>query len=308
MRATLETGTNLDRRFIISLPMAPLEREIEARKRSLSVRSAGGEGQHNLLNLRDQIILGVKHTSFLEALSQYGLSSIDTPRFSAAVEEDGSLAFSVDFAVQPEIDTESYSDIRITRPVAEVSDQDIDVAIGEQYGSERTGDAELRLKIRGKLEYQLTEAIRQAIRPQIIEALLARHSFTPPEVMVNREFDNRMAQWRQRQAGKPMLKIPAEEQVRFNSSRAVSLAIIFRKIIQSANISDYVQRTRREIEHIASVQPNPEEVINRYYINAELLYQTEEKVKIDMAIEWVVNQATVVDTPSSFSQLVNRVN
>lgn len=226
------------------------------------------------------------------------------PVFSAAAEENGMLVFSVDFAVLPGIDTGSYGDIRITRPAGKVSERDIDHAIHAQQGNIDNDDIKLRTAIRERLEYRFARAVRQAIRPQLMEALLTRHSFTPPEAMVAREFEKRMAGWRQRKAANPMLKIPEEERVRANSRRAVCLGMIFTAIIQSAKILRDDERIRQEIEYIASRENNPDEVIDRYHHDEAMLAQVEEAVRIDKAIDWVVSKADVVDVPTSFAQIV----
>ena len=93
MKALLESTDNLGKRFTITMPSGPVERELAARAISLKSRSARPAQESDLDTLRHQIVLGVKHSSFLEALNQYKLSSIGTPGFSDAVEDNGTLVF-----------------------------------------------------------------------------------------------------------------------------------------------------------------------------------------------------------------------
>jgi trigger factor len=133
MSATVETLDGLNRRITLNLNQAEIEAEVSKRLAQVSrtVRMDGfrpGKAPKSLVaarysgEIRNEVFGDALQQQFSAAVQANNLSVAGYPRFAPA--EDGT--FSATFEVFPEIKLGDLSQIKVTRPVVEVSDADVD--------------------------------------------------------------------------------------------------------------------------------------------------------------------------------------
>ena len=299
MDTRLETVTDLERRLDISIPAAPLERELDARLRARNLRTGQQTGQPTGDAIRERMINGVMHAMFLEAVSQHNLASIGTPRFSNPDLRDDALYYGVDFAISPDLDMTSFTDIVISKPEPVYSDSDVDDFIGWLQRNSHPGKDLQRSEVILQLDKKLARAVRNVIRPQLLQGLQNKYPFTPPPVMVETELGMRMQKWQARKTANPTTQIPPVEKVRHNSSLAVRMEIILLCLVKTAGIGSDDDEIREEVEHAGQQQT---------IMNDELLLaQADWAVKANKAIDWVADQATVSSDKSGCRQLLPEI-
>lgn len=139
MQVSVETTSGLERRLTITISSQTIDGEINKRLQDMSrrVRLDGfrpGKVPMKVVKRRygqsaRQEVLGEQmQQAFVEAITQEKLNPAGAPRVEPKTDEDGKdFEFVAIIEVYPEITlTESFDSIEIARPVAEVTDADID--------------------------------------------------------------------------------------------------------------------------------------------------------------------------------------
>jgi trigger factor len=133
MTATLETLDGLSRRLTLNLNPAEIEAEVSKRlaKIARNVRMDGfrpGKAPLKLVaarysgEIRGEVLGDALQQRFTQAVQENKLNVAGYPQFAPAAEG----AFTATFDVFPEITVGDLSGIKVTRPVVEVSDTDVD--------------------------------------------------------------------------------------------------------------------------------------------------------------------------------------
>jgi trigger factor len=138
MSVTVETISVLERRMTISVPMKPLEQEVNQRISRLArtAKMAGfrpGKVPMNLIHqqhgsqVRDEVFSSAVERSFMEAVEEKklrvaGFPNIEHKPFAEAAEQ---FEYIATFEVFPEVAIGNLSKIKIERPVLEVSEADV---------------------------------------------------------------------------------------------------------------------------------------------------------------------------------------
>src|SRR5687768_9767799 len=139
MQANLESLGTLQRRLSVAVPMAEIEREVDARLKRLTrtVKMHGFRpgkvplkvvAQQYGPQVRQEVLGDALQKSFGEAVRQQNLKVAGYPRFDAKAPSEGAADFeySATFEVYPEVELGDISGITITRPQLEVSAAEVE--------------------------------------------------------------------------------------------------------------------------------------------------------------------------------------
>ena len=138
MAATVETISNLERRITITVPMQPLEEEINQRINRLA-RTAKMAGfrpgkvplkivqQQYGAQVRDEVLSNAVERSFGDAVEENKLRVAGFPEIEHKpfVEADGQFEYVATFEIFPEIALGDLGKAKIERPVTEVTEADV---------------------------------------------------------------------------------------------------------------------------------------------------------------------------------------
>lgn len=167
MHTQVETLEGLQRRITLQLNMADVDMEVDKRLRQLvkTVRMAGfrpGKAPLKIVaqryggEIRGEVMSEALHRGFAEAARANNLNVAGYPRFDRGDDGEGAAAFTATFEVFPEIVLGDVSQIKVTRPVVEVSDADVDrtlEALRKQRLHYHAADREARLSDRVHVDY-----------------------------------------------------------------------------------------------------------------------------------------------------------
>ncbi len=154
MQVSLETTSGLERRLTVGVPAQKVDSVVDEKLREAqkTVRLNGFRpGKVPLREVkrrfgsavRNEVLADVMRESFLEAVEQENIQPAGLPGFEAVTNESGKdLEFVATFEVFPEVELASFSDIEVEKPVAEVTDADIEQMI-ETLREQRAGHEEV---------------------------------------------------------------------------------------------------------------------------------------------------------------------
>lgn len=141
MQVSVETTSALERQMTITVPAARIEEDVNSRLKQTAssaridgfrpgkvpfkvIKSRYGKG------VRAEVLGEVIQKSFYEAVTQEKLKPAGGPTVEPKVDEEGKdFEFTATFEVYPEIEAADFSAVEIAKPVAEVTDQDVEETI-----------------------------------------------------------------------------------------------------------------------------------------------------------------------------------
>ncbi|MCI0508044.1 MAG: trigger factor [Gammaproteobacteria bacterium] len=139
MQVSIETTSGLERRMTVQIPKDRLEKEVQARLKQLAGRAKiqgfrPGKVPMNVIKQRyggqvEQEVMGeMIQSSYVEALTQQNLRPVGMPHIQPAEtsKESGEMAYTATFEVYPDITIKGLDEIKVERPVLEISEQDMD--------------------------------------------------------------------------------------------------------------------------------------------------------------------------------------
>ncbi|MFD2166269.1 trigger factor [Thalassotalea euphylliae] len=138
MQVSVETTQGLERRLTISVPAEKVDVEVKNRLRQLAKtqRINGfrpGKVPPSVIQkrygkaVREEITGELMQRNFVEAIVAEKINPAGRPNFVAKSNEDGQpFEFEATFEVYPEVEVKDLEKIAVERPVAEVTDKDID--------------------------------------------------------------------------------------------------------------------------------------------------------------------------------------
>src|SRR5690606_15729539 len=141
MQVSIETTSALERRLTIGVPAERVESEVNSRlqQAAQNVRLKGfrpGKVPMKVIQqrfgagVRQEVLGEVMSRSFYEAVQQEKLKPAGRPAIEPKTIEPGKdLEYVATFEVFPEVEARDYSSIEVVKPVAEVTDQDVDKMI-----------------------------------------------------------------------------------------------------------------------------------------------------------------------------------
>ncbi len=139
MQVSVEAGEGLERRMTVEVPAEQVDKEVEKRLKNIARtarmdgfrpgkvpmsivrRRYGGE-------VRQEVFGELVQSTFYDAAAKEALKPAGLPRIEPLEEEDagGAFRYTAVFEVMPEITLASLDDVVIKKPVAEVTDSDVD--------------------------------------------------------------------------------------------------------------------------------------------------------------------------------------
>jgi trigger factor len=136
MRVSVEAGQGLERRLTVALPAERIEQEVQNRLQNLArtARIAGfrpGKVPLKVVQqrfgkqVRGEVLGDLVQTSLNEAIQQEQLRPASGPKIEPKVEGEG-FEYVATFEVFPEFELAPIERFRVEKPVAEVTEQDMD--------------------------------------------------------------------------------------------------------------------------------------------------------------------------------------
>lgn len=141
MMVSVETLPGLERRIEVSVPATRVRQQVDARllKVSRTVRIKGfrpGKApihvvrKHYGREVREEVVSDLIRETFAEALRQEKLQPAGGPRIEPQKSgEPDDLRYTATFEVYPQVELKDVAEMRLTRPVATVSEADVDTMI-----------------------------------------------------------------------------------------------------------------------------------------------------------------------------------
>jgi trigger factor len=189
----------------------------------------------------------------------------------------------------------------LVHSVSESHLPDLDEDFARGFEVSEGGIDALRAEVRANMERELARAIRGRLKDQVMSVLLARNPVTVPDALMREEIERLQAQ--DAESGDPARGTPGPEDLESTARRRVGLGLIIAELVRVNGIAVDPVRVRTAVEGIAASYENPDEVVQWYYSDRDLLSGVESMVLEDQVVDWVAERAGVREVPSTFREL-----
>lgn len=138
MQVSVETTQGLERRLTISIPAEKIDQEVknQVKQRARTVRMDGfrpGKVPMSIVEkrfgpaIRQDVVMEQMQRHYVEAIMQEKINPAGAPRFEPKSDEPGKdVEFVAIAEVYPEIELKDLDKVKVEKPVAEVTDKDLD--------------------------------------------------------------------------------------------------------------------------------------------------------------------------------------
>jgi trigger factor len=183
--------------------------------------------------------------------------------------------------------------------VSEIELADLDDDFARTFGIEEGGIERLKNEIRENMNRELKGLITSKLKEQVFKGLMGTNPVEVPVTLVDGEIQQLRAK-QQEGASEDDAEIKAR------AERRVKLGVIVSEIAKHNQLQIDPDRVRQMVETIASSYEKPEEVVQWYYGNQEMLSGVQSAVIEEQVVEWVVEHSGVAveEVKSTFSALV----
>ena len=206
------------------------------------------------------------------------------------------------------------ADVEFTIKLKQVSERTLP-PLDEQFLAKfgiTDGDMnKFRADVRANMKRELDATVKDNIKKQVVDELIANHELELPKALVANEIEV-LRQQIASQFGavkNQALDLKAlfpDDSLTERAERRVSFVLLASEIAKSNNVALDQDRVKSAIKAIAETYEQPDTVVNYYYQNSQLLQQVQSSILEDQIIEIVSEQAQVNEEEMNYFELVKR--
>lgn len=216
---------------------------------------------------------------------------------SAGDEKTISVTFPADYPAAEVAGKDAEFAIKVHN-VAEMALPELDDEFARAFGVGDGGIDGLRQEVTSNMQRELKQLVTANIKDQVFSRLLEKNPVEVPRSLIDSEVTALQGQAQNQGMDASALEASA--------ARRVKLGVLLSEIVKQNQIQVDPDRVRQNIETIAASYENPDEVVQYYYGNQEMLTGVQTAVIEEQAVEWIMENSGVAveDKPSSFDELV----
>ncbi len=177
-----------------------------------------------------------------------------------------------------------------------------------RYGVSEGGLESFREEVGKNMTRELKHAIKNKVKNQVMDGLLAIHNVELPSALTEQEIGRLKEQAVQRFASQGMQGLDASilpnEMFQAEAEKRVRLGLIVGEIVKTKDLKPEEGRVRAMIEEIASAYQEPQQVIDWYYASEQQLGQVQYVVLEEQVVDTIVEAAQVFEKACSYEEAI----
>jgi len=222
------------------------------------------------------------------------------------------LSFETQFPPTFPIPQLAAKQARVELKIGEVQEPktpDVDEAFIRNFGIADGTVETFRTEVRANLERELDNALRARLRNEVGAKLAATYADVDvPKVLENAEAESLVRSAMPNLSGEQSLPPAALEAAQPIAHQRVIAGLLLRQIAQSNNLRVDNRKVTERIAKIASTYDEPEQVIELYRGNPQMMDNVRTAVLEDQVSEWVAENADTTEVSLSFDEVMHPQN
>jgi len=182
---------------------------------------------------------------------------------------------------------------------------ELDDEFCREYGVLEGGVAQLRSEVADNMRRELDENIKNRVKSQLLERLLAANPLEVPRSLVDAQVRDMQIDAARRMGAKDASQLPAPEPFIEPARTRVALGLLIGEIIKTRGIKLDRQRVETKLAELAAGHPEPETLLKVYRQNPDAMRQVESVVVEEQVVEDLLARANVIEQASTFREIMN---
>jgi trigger factor len=209
------------------------------------------------------------------------------------------LDFPSDFRIDGLAGKSARASFKVVR-VQEAKLPELDDAFLATFGVVEGGLAQFREDVRANLERELSAALASRLKASAVEKLIdANAGLELPQGLIESE-----ARELARQSARDSKDVVAHEPFLASARRRVAGGVLLAEIARQNEIRIDMRRVSESLSAIASTYEEPEQVVELYSKDPQMMSGLQSRVLEDQVIDWIAEKAKVSEQKLSFSEVM----
>ena len=190
--------------------------------------------------------------------------------------------------------------------VSEAHLPELDAEFIQSFGIAGTDLASFRKEVRSNLERELKGTLMARLKSSVVDKLVAQHGELEfPAKMIEAEAKGlaRQAEQQAKSQGQKDVKVSHEAYLPLAKKR-VAAAVLLGELARQNNIRLDQNRVNEMLSTIASTYEEPQQVIELYRNDPQLMQGLQSRVVEDQVIDWIAEHADVATEQLSFNEVM----
>ena len=185
---------------------------------------------------------------------------------------------------------------------------EVDVEFMKKFNADT--EEQFKTDIRANMERELTRATQNKVKTAVMDQLLEKHEVELPSALVESEIGTLREQMMQQFGGiqqnqnLDLKSLLPDDMFKEQAEKRVALGLIVGEVVKANDIKADPDRVRSFIEEASASYESPEDVVNYYYQNEQLLSGIESAVVEEMVVEHILEKTTVTEKTVSYEEAV----
>jgi trigger factor len=181
---------------------------------------------------------------------------------------------------------------------------EVDDEFCKLYGVEQGGIAQLRSEVEENMRRELSDAIRQRLKKQVLDGLAAANPIELPKSMVDAQVRDLQVEAGRRMGARDVSQLPPADAFLDAARRRVQLSLLVGEVIKNANIQVNQAQVQARFQELAQQYPDAVQAVEQYRTNPQMRRQMEAAVLEEQVVDWLLERARVTDKSSSFKEIM----
>jgi trigger factor len=209
------------------------------------------------------------------------------------------LDFPSDFRIDGLAGKSAHASFKVVR-VQEATLPELDDAFLATFGVVEGGLPRFREDVRANLERELSAALASRLKASAVEQLIdANAALELPQGLIDNE-----ARELARQSARDSKDVVAHEPFLASARRRVAGGVLLAEIARQNDIRIDMRRVSESLSAIASTYEEPEQVVELYSKDPQMMNGLQSRVLEDQVIDWIAEKAKVSEQKLSFSEVM----
>lgn len=176
------------------------------------------------------------------------------------------------------------------------------------FGIESGSMDEMRDSLKRNMDRELRQGLRTKVKQQVMEGLREHNPVDVPEAMIEEEIGRLKGQMKERMGGQMNADDLPSELFREEAQRRAHLGLVLAEMVKQTELRADPERVESQIQELASAYDEPEQVVQYYRQNPQMMQGVEAMVIEEQLVDHVLEHAQVTDVDTDFDAVMNKGN
>lgn len=181
----------------------------------------------------------------------------------------------------------------------------LDDEFAASFGVGDGGIERLKKDVRENMDREAAAKTKSDVRDQVINGLLAANPVEIPNALKHQEMHSLQSDAMKRMGLDDATQAPPLESFAAAAEKRVALGLLLRQVISDKELNADEDRMRAHVEQLCGSYENPDDMVQMYMSNPQVMQQIEPMVVEQMAIDWIVENGRSKVKKISFKDFMN---